>query len=50
VSGLLSYQGRQVGFKGEKMCFGRIQERCKSYKIWDPKDIKFILSRDVMFD
>jgi len=32
------------------MSVRRIQERRKSNKIWDPKDKKFILSRDVTFD
>jgi len=30
--------------------FVRFKKRVKGYKIWDPKDKKFILSRDVTFD
>jgi len=34
------------------MCVHEFQERCevKGYKVWDPKDKKIILSRDVTFD
>ena len=30
--------------------FIRFKKGVKDYKIWDPKDRKFILSRDVTFD
>jgi len=30
--------------------FVGFKKRVKGYKIWDPKDRKFILSGDVMFD
>ena len=30
--------------------FVRFKKGVKGYKFWDPKDRKFILSRDVMFD
>jgi len=33
-----------------KGVFVGFKKRVKGYKIWDPKDRKFILSRDVMFD
>ena len=50
MSGLLLCQERQVGPKGEKKRVVGFKEGVKGYKIWDPKDRKFILSRDVMFD
>jgi len=30
--------------------FVRFKKGVKSYKIWDPNDMKFILSKDVIFD
>ena len=36
--------------RARKGVFIGLKKRVKSYKIWDPKDRKFILSRDVMFD
>ena len=34
----------------KKGMFVRFKKRVKSYKIWDPKDKKFVLSRDITFD
>jgi len=38
--GLTERKGVFVGFK----------KSVKGYKIWDPKDKKFVLSRDITFD
>ena len=50
MSGLLSCQERQVGPKGEKGVFIGFKNGIKCYKIWDLKDRKFILNRDVTFN
>ena len=50
MSGLLLCQERQVGPKGEKGVFIGFKNGIKCYKIGDPKDRKFILSRDATFD
>ena len=36
--------------RAKRGVFVRFKKGVKGYKIWDPKDKKFILSRDVMFD
>jgi len=40
----------KVDPRAKKGVFVRFKKGVKCYKIWDPKDKKFILSRDIMFD
>ena len=50
MSDLLQCYGRQVDPRAKKGVFVGFKRGIKGYKIWDPKDGKFILNRDVIFD
>jgi len=40
----------KLDLRAKKGVFVGFKKDVKCYKIWDPKDKKFILSRDIMFD
>ena len=50
MSGLLSYQERQVGSNGKKRCVCRIQKKSKRLKKLGSENRKFILSRNITSD
>ena len=50
MSGLLPYYGNKLDPRAKKGMFVGSNKGVKCYKIWDPKNKKFVLSRDVTFD
>jgi len=50
VSGYYHVKEDKLDPRAKKGVFVGFKKRVKGYKIWDPKDRKFILSRDVMFN
>jgi len=50
LSDLLSCKEDKLGPRARKGVFIGFKKDVKGYKIWDPKDKKFILSRDVTFN
>ena len=46
----LIIMSRKISWVREKGVFEGFKKGVKGYKIWDQKDKKFILSRDVTFD
>jgi len=46
----ITYQGIKLGPRARKCVFVGFKKGVKGYKIWDPKDKKIILSRDITFD
>ena len=50
MSSLLSCQDDKLNPRAKKGVFVSFKRGIKGFKIWDPTDNKFLLSRDVTFD